>query len=149
MKKFKFKIDDENFDVSVSEKGNNIAEVIVNGKTYSVQVEKEETPAIRTPVIKTVQPPAPKTSLVTAPQPAAAPVKKQGGAEAIRSPLPGNIFKIVVEVGQSVKKGDLLLVIESMKMENNILSDREGCVKVIYVQPGQNILQNDLLIELE
>ena len=147
MKKFKFKIDDENFDVSVNEKDNNIAEVIVNGKSYTVQVEREEAP-----VIKTIQPPAPKAAPVTTPSPtsSAAPVKKQqGGAGAVKSPLPGNIFKVVVDVGQSVKKGDLLVVIESMKMENNILSDREGCVKVVHVQPGQSILQNDLLIELE
>lgn len=145
MKKFKFTIEGESFEVSVNEESNNMAEVIVNGKPYMVEIEKEEAPTARRINRKTIQ----KISPDSTPRETAAPVRKAGGAKAIKSPLPGSIFKVPVSAGQQVKRGELLVVVESMKMENNILADRDGVVKAIYVQPGQSVLQGDALIELE
>ena len=71
------------------------------------------------------------------------------GAATVLAPLPGNIFKILVGVGDEVKKGDTLLIMEAMKMENNVAAEKEGTVKTIRVKVGDNVLQNDVLIELE
>ena len=86
-------------------------------------------------------PAAPKAAPAPAPKPAA-------GAKVVKSPLPGSIVKVVVKSGDSVKKGDVLLTMESMKMENNILAEQDGTVGNIFVQPGQNVMQDDNLLEI-
>lgn len=135
MKKFKFVIDGHKYEVSVNEIENNVAELEVNGTPFTVEIEKEEKVTTR-PVAK----PAAATSA-----PAAAPAT--GSVKFIASPLPGSIVRILVEAGQSVKKGDVLLTMESMKMENNISAEADGVVKSILVTPGQNVMQDDKLIE--
>lgn len=135
MKKFKFVIDGHKYEVSVNEIENNVAELEVNGTPFTVEIEKEEKVTTR-PVAK----PAATTSA-----PAAAPAT--GSVKFIASPLPGSIVRILVEAGQSVKKGDVLLTMESMKMENNISAEADGVVKSILVTPGQNVMQDDKLIE--
>jgi len=150
MKKFKFKIENETFEVSVTEKGKNVAEVVVNGKSHTVEFEKEE-------AAKQVISPKPVQKATTAvtppkatpPPPPAAPKKVAANAKSVISPLPGSIFKIPVSVGQTIKSGDLLVVIESMKMENNILADRDGVIKAIHVQISQSVLQGDALVDLD
>jgi biotin carboxyl carrier protein len=149
MKKFKFTINSEIFEVSVSEQDKNVAEVTVNGKPYSVEFERgnvaADKPIVRKPVQKTVTSEAP-VKKDTPPPPAA---KKSGSEKSVRSPLPGNIFKILVTEGKAVKRGESLIVIESMKMENNIMADRDGTVKAIHIQIGQSVLQGDALVDLE
>ena len=144
MKKFKFKIDGKSYEVSVDEQQDNLAEVIVNGKSYSVEIEKEA--VAQKSVVSKVATKKPATTAT------AKPVEQKqnisGGAKSIKSPLPGSITKIVVTTGQSVKKGELLLIMESMKMENNILADKDGIVGNIYVQAGQSVLQGDSLVDL-
>ena len=135
MKKFKFVIDGHKYEVSVNEIENNVAELEVNGTPFTVEIEKEEKVTTR-PVAK----PAATTSA-----PAAAPVT--GSVKFIASPLPGSIVRVLVEAGQSVKKGDVLLTMESMKMENNISAEADGVVESILVTPGQNVMQDDKLIE--
>ena len=135
MKKFKFVIDGHKYEVSVNEIENNVAELEVNGTPFTVEIEKEEKVTTR-PVAK----PAVATSA-----PAAAPAT--GSVKFIASPLPGSIVRVLVEAGQSVKKGDVLLTMESMKMENNISAEADGVVKSILVTPGQNVMQDDKLIE--
>ena len=66
----------------------------------------------------------------------------------MKSPLPGSVIKVLVSEGQAVKKGDTLLTLESMKMENAIMAEQDGTVKQIAVTPGQNVMQDDLLIVL-
>lgn len=135
MKKFKFVIDGHKYEVSVNEIENNVAELEVNGTPFTVEIEKEEKVTTR-PVAK----PAATTSA-----PAAAPAT--GSVKFIASPLPGSIVRVLVEAGQSVKKGDVLLTMESMKMENNISAEADSVVKSILVTPGQNVMQDDKLIE--
>ena len=135
MKKFKFVIDGHKYEVSVNEIENNVAELEVNGTPFTVEIEKEEKVTTR-PLAK----PAAATSA-----PAAAPTT--GSVKFIASPLPGSIVRVLVEAGQSVKKGDVLLTMESMKMENNISAEDDGDVKSILVTPAQNVMQDDKLIE--
>ena len=149
MKKFNFKIDGETFDVSVNEQDKNVAEVIVNGQSYTVEFERENvTPdkqqIVRKPVQKINSNDAQKKTVTPV-----AVVKKAGSEKSVKSPLPGNIFKIPVSVGQEVKRGERLIVIESMKMENNIMADKDGIVKAIHVEIGQSVLQGDALVDLE
>ena len=67
----------------------------------------------------------------------------------VKSPLPGSIVKVLVKAGQAVKKGDVLLTMESMKMENNVTAEADGTVKAVYVEPGKNVMQDDKLLDIE
>lgn len=78
-----------------------------------------------------------------APQPAA-----PAAGLKVTSPLPGSVVKVLVQEGQSVKKGDTLLTLESMKMENAIMAEQDGVVKQVLVSAGQNVMQEDLLVVL-
>ena len=107
----------------------------INGAEYKCAVEEIE--AGKTQV--TVN--APKAEAPKAAAPAA------GGVQ-VKSPLPGSVIKVLVSEGQAVKKGDTLLTLESMKMENAIMAEADGTVKQIAVSAGQNVMQDDLLIVL-
>lgn len=135
MKEFKFTIDGKQYNAAVNELEDNFAEVTLNGKTYKVELEKEEAPAAA----------AVRRPAAAAAAPAAAPA----GLMTVKSPLPGSIVKVLVKAGQAVKKGDVLLTMESMKMENNVTAEADGTVKAIYVEPGKNVMQDDKLLDLE
>ena len=93
---------------------------------------------------------APAAAPKAAAAPAAAAKPATGGAlKAIKAPLPGSIMKILVSEGQAVNRGDVLLTMESMKMENNIMAENNGVVRSIKVTSGQNVMQDDVLLEME
>lgn len=149
MKKYNFTINGSDFDVelkNIDEK--NVAEVVVNGTTYNVEI-KTEVKMPKTPVIvrKDAEVKAGENSIRKASSPVD--TGKRPSAGEVKSPLPGTIFKILVKEGDAVKVGDVLLVMESMKMENNILSEKAGVVSKIAVSLGQAILQNDTLVVIE
>ena len=139
MKKgFSFIIGGQKYDTTVKEKEPNIAEVVVNGTSFIVEFKKNESKKVK--AARTAAPAA--TTVAVAPaQPA--------GAATVKSPLPGSIVKVMVKAGDSVKKGDTLLTMESMKMENIVASEYTGTVKNVLVQPGQNVMQDDKLVEIE
>ena len=135
MKEFKFTIDGKQINAAVNELEDNFAEVTINGKTYKVELEKEEAPA---------------AAAVRRPAAAAAPAAAApAGLMTVKSPLPGSIMKVLVKAGQAVKKGDVLLTMESMKMENNVAAEADGTVKAVYVEPGKTVMQDDKLLDLE
>ena len=135
MKEFKFTIDGKQYNAAVNELEDNFAEVTLNGKTYKVELEKEEAPAAA----------AVRRPAAAAASAAAAPA----GLMTVKSPLPGSLVKVLVKAGQAVKKGDVLLTMESMKMENNVTAEADGTVKAVYVEPGKNVMQDDKLLDLE
>lgn len=136
MKKFKFIINGSSYDVTVAETGLNVAEIEVNGTPFTVEIQKPDTDS---PLkIK----PAGKVDTIKVPE-------RTVFATAIKAPLPGSITKILVKEGQQVKRGDVLLTMESMKMENNILASDDGIVNNIRVQAGQTVMQDDILIDFE
>ncbi|MBR1716949.1 MAG: biotin/lipoyl-binding protein [Paludibacteraceae bacterium] len=146
MKEFTFKINGAEYKCAVEEIEAGLTNVTVNGKTYQVETEKPAAPAPKpvakpAPASKPAAAPAPKAE---APKPAAAPA---AGVQ-VKSPLPGSVIKVLVSEGQAVKRGDTLLTLESMKMENAIMAEQDGTVKQIAVTPGQNVMQDDLLIVL-
>lgn len=135
MREFKFTIDGKQYNAAVNELEDNFAEVTINGKTYKVELEKEEAPA---------------AAAVRRPAAAAAPAAAApAGLMTVKSPLPGSIVKVLVKAGQAIKKGDVLLTMESMKMENNVTAEADGTVKAVYVEPGKNVMQDDKLIDIE
>ena len=140
MKKgFNFTIGGQKYETTVKEIEPNVAEVVVNGTSFIVEFQKNESKKV-------------KAARVAAPTaaPTAAPVAaKPAGAATVKSPLPGSIVKVMVKPGDSVKKGDTLLTMESMKMENVVASEYTGTVKNVLVQPGQNVMQDDKLVEIE
>ena len=135
MKDFKFKINGTEYTASVEEKDDNMVQVTVNGNAYSVEIEREAPAA-----------PMARPAAVAAPA-ASAPVT--AASAKISAPLPGNITKILVSVGQKVQKGDVVMTMEAMKMENNITAEADGTVKAIVAQVGQSVNQGDVLVELE
>jgi len=139
MKKFKFTIQGNEYDVEVLKFEDNIAKVEVNGTHYSVEVHKE-IKQTKTPVLVRQEVPSPKRSEIK--------IKKSIGATQIKAPLPGNIMQVFVKTGDEVKKGDKLLMYEAMKMENTILAEKEGQIAAVKVQQGDSMLEGDVLIEI-
>ena len=112
--------------------------ITVNGTAYDVQVE--EVAAGAAPVAA----PAPAAK---APAPAAAPVP--AGAETVNSPMPGTIVSVNVSAGQNVKKGDVLVVLEAMKMENEIMAPRDAVVASVQVNKGDSVDSGTPLVSLQ
>ena len=149
MKEFVFKINGAEYKCAVEEIEAGKTKVTVNGKVYEVETEAPKAAPV---AAKPAAAPAPT------PKPAAAPAAPKAEAKPaaapaaglqVKSPLPGSVIKVLVSEGQAVKKGDTLLTLESMKMENAIMAEADGTVKQIAVTPGQNVMQDDLLIVLE
>ena len=122
--------------------------VSLNGKIYEVEVEKGE--AILVDEYEKVAPVAP-TQAVPAPAQVApvAPVQNaNASASAVKAPLPGAVVAVKAQVGQAVKAGDTIVVIEAMKMENEIVAPVAGTVKAIYVQKGASVQTDAPLFEI-
>ena len=146
MKEYKYKINGNLYNVVIGDIEENIAHVEVNGTHYTVEMEKKPKAA-----------PAPKPVVRPAAKPAAAPVAAApvakpaaGGAKSgVKSPLPGVILDIKVNVGDEVKKGQTLIILEAMKMENSINADKDGKVAAINVSKGESVLEGTDLIIIE
>ena len=148
MKEFAFKLNGAEYKCAVEQIEAGKAQVTVNGKVYEVETEAAAPaakPAAKPAPVAPKPAPAPAAAPKAEAKPAAAPAA--GGVQ-VKSPLPGSVIKVLVSEGQAVKKGDTLLTLESMKMENAIMAEADGTVKQIAVTPGQNVMQDDLLIVL-
>ncbi len=124
--------------------------ITVNGTTYEVIVEEAGTvataptytpPVAAAPAAAPAAPAAPKAQ---APKAQAS----QAGGTPVTAPMPGTILDVKVSVGQAIKKGDVICVLEAMKMENDIPSPADGTVASINVQKGSNVNANDVIITL-
>ncbi|MCD4792649.1 MAG: biotin/lipoyl-binding protein [Bacteroidales bacterium] len=138
MKKFKFKVRGNKYEATINNFENNIVDIDINGTNYLVEIEQEIAKA-KTP--KLIRSKVPVTNEDAA-------IKSKAGS-LIKAPLPGTIIKIMFKTGDEVKVGDILLVMEAMKMENNIQVEAGGKIKSILVAEGETVLQGDILIEIE
>ena len=146
MKEYKYKINGNLYNVVIGDIEENIAHVEVNGTHYTVEMEKKPKAA-----------PAPKPVVRPAAKPAAAPVAAApvakpaaGGAKSgVKSPLPGVILDIKVNVGDEVKKGQTVIILEAMKMENSINADKDGKIAAINVSKGESVLEGTDLVIIE
>ena len=127
--------------------------VTLNGRTYEVEVEAGK--AILLDEYAAVAPAAPAAAPVAAAPVAAAPAAAPAaggmtvtGGESVTAPMPGNILKVAVSVGQTVKEGDLLVVLEAMKMENEIYAPCAGTISAVPVAKGSSVNTGDLLVAI-
>lgn len=125
--------------------------VTVNGIVYEVEVEEVAAGAVSAPRAAA---PAPVAAPAAAPAPKAAPAAPAptasgaAGAVAIKAPMPGTILDVKVTVGAAVKKGDIVAVLEAMKMENEIFAPQDGTVASVNVSKGATVNADDLLVSL-
>ena len=147
MKEYKFKINGNEYTVEVAGIEDHIATVSVNGAQYEVEIEGlavSPKPLTKTPkVVSTSTVPVTDDVPVRTARPEAS-----ATAGDVKSPLPGVILELSGKVGDSVKVGQRLLILEAMKMENNIDSDKEGVVKEIRVSKGDTVLEGDVLLTI-
>ena len=139
MKSFKYTINGNVYKVVINGIEDTIADVEVNGTPYKVEMNKptkKQVVTIKRPAQASVAP-------ISRPQQASA------GASGLKSPLPGVILDIFCKVGDTVKKGQKLMILEAMKMENVINSDRDGSIKEILINKGESVLEGADLIIIE
>ncbi len=140
MKKFFFKIKGRKYDVEIKQFAGDFAQVDVNGTLYDVEIEGTKKSASKTPTLV-------RQRVDTKPSDAKIkPSIAVGGS--IKAPLPGSIVKINVAVGDAISAGDTVMVMEAMKMENNIQAETAGTIKALRVSVGDTVMQDDILIEL-
>ena len=144
LKEYKYKINGIKFNVGVGDVVDNTVQVMVTGTPYTVELDKA--PMQKTTVSGPVKPaaaaPRTETGEIVISKPAAS-----SSAGAVKSPLPGTIMSIKVKVGDTVSTGSTVCVLEAMKMENDVHTDKAGTVKQILVNPGDTVLEGtDLMI---
>ena len=139
MKDFKYKINGNDYAAHVEEQEDGTLKINLNGKEFVVELPAKAA-AVR-PVIKPVAAPA----AVATPAPR---VVQAAGPASVTSPLPGTITKVVAEEGQRVKRGDVLLVMEAMKMANDIVAESDGIVKAILAKAGSQVQSGEVLVEI-
>ena len=122
----------------------------VDGQEYQVEMEEIGAVAAPAPVASVASPVAPAAPAVeAAPAPAAPVASTPAGADAMPSPMPGNILRVLVNVGDTVTENQPLMILEAMKMENEIVAPKAGVVAGIHVKEGQVVNPGDALITIK
>ena len=152
MNKYQYKVQGVDYDVEIEEVEGNIAKVNVNGIRFDVEMKQPINPAstlkkVHVQAPKPVSRPsvAPAAQAAPAPQAAQAPA---GAGSPVKAPLPGTITEVKVNVGDTVKEGDVVLVLEAMKMQNNIESEYEGTVTSITTKQGETVMEGAVLMTI-
>lgn len=152
MKQYKYTINGAQFDVTIDSIVASKAKVEVNGIPFEVEMQGSSLVEEALPTVSTEAAAAPAARAATpAAEPAApaAAAKSGPGAGApVKAPLPGVVTKILVKEGQGVKKGETVLVLEAMKMENNITAEADGTVTGICVSAGDSVMEGTTLITI-
>ncbi|MBR4299434.1 MAG: acetyl-CoA carboxylase biotin carboxyl carrier protein subunit [Bacteroidales bacterium] len=146
MKQYRFKINGNDYNVVINSTEGKTASVTVNGTPY--QVELEEAPAAPVQAVPAQAAPI-QTAPAAAPVPApAAKPAASGAGKAVTSPLPGVIISVKVNVGDSVKAGQEVAVLEAMKMENSIEATHDGTVTAVHVAKGDSVLEGASVVTI-
>lgn len=143
MKEYKYTINGNKYEVAINSINDNIANVVVNGEEYEVQMEKEPEPVKKKVVVR----PVAQQEAETASAPAS--TNKVNLNNAVKSPLPGVITEIKVNVGDEVKAGDTVIVLEAMKMANNLDAEKSGKVTAVLVKEGESVMEDTPLVVIE
>ena len=146
MKEYKYKVKGAEYTVKINEVEGKMAQVEVNGIPFEVEMERPMN-LLHTPVIRPVAHVhhAPATPAPASERPVEAPA---GNGTAVRAPLPGTVNAIAVTVGQAVKKGQTVVVLEAMKMENNINAECDGTISAIHVNKGDSVREGSILVTI-
>ncbi len=143
-KEYKYTINGNQYEVTIGDIEGTVATVNVNGEEYKVEWEPEAEPEKKKPVLG-----KPAAAESTASEGSSEGNANVNTNNAVKAPLPGVITSIEVAVGDEVKAGDTLLVLEAMKMANNIESEKDGKIAAILVKPGQSVMEDDPLVVIE
>ena len=149
MNKYQYKVQGVDYDVEIEEVEGNLAKVSVNGIPFEVELKRPINPvhAIKKPKVAAPKPAVPAPAPAAAPV-AAAPAAAPGSGNPVKAPLPGTISSISVKVGDQVNVGDTVLVLEAMKMQNNIEAEYAGTVTSIVVNPGDSVMEGAVLLTI-
>lgn len=142
MKEYKYTIEGKEYNVVIGEIVDNVADVTVNGEAYKVEMEPEKEPEKKKVVLGN-----PKEQSANDEQTTSA--ANVNTANAVKSPLPGVVTEIKVAVGDEVKAGDTVLILEAMKMANNIEAEKDGKVTAICVKTGESVMEDAPLVVIE
>ena len=151
MKQYKYKINGAQYDVTIDSISGNLAKVEVNGIPFEVEMQgsslvEEDLPTQTASTATVATAPAAAPVAETTPAPAAK--GAAGAGTPVKAPLPGVVTKVLVSAGQAVKKGDNVLVLEAMKMENNITAECDGSVTGICVAAGDSVMEGTVLLTI-
>lgn len=144
MKEYKYTINGNKYDVEIVDIVENIATVTVNGENYSVEMEKEPEPEKKKVVIKSGAQAQPEAAASEG-----ASTANVNTNNALKAPLPGVIREINVAVGDEVAVGDTVVVLEAMKMANNLEAEKAGKVAAVLVQVGESVMEDTPLVVIE
>ncbi len=151
MNKYQYKVKGVDYEVEIAEVEGNIAKVNVNGIPFEVELQKPinaaKHPSMNRPKVEAPKPAQTAAAPQPTPQPTA-PTVNTGAGSPVKAPLPGTINEIKVQVGQQVNVGDTVLVLEAMKMQNNIESEYSGKVTSIAVKQGETVMEGTVLLTI-
>ncbi len=142
MKTYKFKINGNEYNVAINSVEGGVADVTVNGNSYKVEMENAPASAPVAPTLPLQQASAPVQTASSAPS---APV---ASGKPVTSPLPGVIIAVKVNVGDQVKAGQTVAVLEAMKMENDIQAECDGTVTAVNVAKGDSVLEGAAIVTI-
>ena len=148
MNKYEYKVQGVDYTVEIEDVEGNIAKVNVNGIPFEVELKQ---PIKAAPKVKKVEPAkveAPKTAAPAAPVAAPAAAATPGAGAKVTAPLPGTITDVKVAVGQAVNAGDVVVVLEAMKMQNNIEAENSGTVTSVMVNKGDTVMEGTVLVTI-
>ena len=152
MNKYQYKVQGVDYDVEIEEVEGNIAKVNVNGIRFDVEMKQPINPAstlkkVHVQAPKPVSRPSVAPAAQASPAPQATPVPAGAGSP-VKAPLPGTITEVKVNIGDTIKVGDVVIVLEAMKMQNNIESEYEGTVTSITTKQGETVMEGAVLMTI-
>ncbi len=144
MKEYKYTINGNKYEVEIGDIVDNIAAVKVNGEDFQVEMEPEAEPEKKKVVLG-----KPTAAASEGAATATADAANVNTNNAVKAPLPGTIVEVKVAVGDEVQPGDIVVVLEAMKMANNLEAEKGGKVTAVLVQTGQSVMEDDALVVIE
>lgn len=149
MNKYQYKVQGVDYEVEIEEVEGNIAKVNVNGIPFEVELQQPINAAKHPNIVKSkVEAPKPVTTTAPAAATPAQPAAPSGSGNPVKAPLPGTITNINVKVGDTVAVGDVVVVLEAMKMQNNIEAEYAGTVTSITINPGDSVMEGATLLTI-
>lgn len=148
MKQYKYKVNGAQYDVTIDSIVGNIAKVEVNGIPFEVEMQGSSLVEEDLPTQVADETAAPAVAAAPAAVEAAPAAGAPGAGAPVKAPLPGVVAKILVSVEQAVKKGETVLVLEAMKMENNITAEADGKITGICVAAGDSVMEGTTLVTI-
>ncbi len=146
--KYQYTVQGVDYDVEIEDVEGNVAKVTVNGIPFEVETKQPIKAAPKAKVKVEAPKPAAAAPAKPAPRPAAQPAAAAGAGTKVTAPLPGTITEVCVTVGQQVKEGQTVVILEAMKMQNNIEAETTGTITSIMVKQGDTVMEGSVLVTI-